>query len=232
MIMLYGYGDYYISYLIFVLPVLILAMYAQGKIKKTFDKYLRVSSNTGLTGAQIARTILDRNGLQNVNIEQTKGYLTDHYDPRKKVLRLSRDVYGGSSIASMSVAAHEVGHALQHSERYVPLVIRNTIVPIVNFGSNLVWIFIILGFIINSFFIELGILLFLGIVIFHLITLPVEFNASKRALVQLENGISPSENLKPAKEVLSAAALTYVASAATAIAELARILFMTRNRRD
>lgn len=232
MIMLYGYGDYYISYLIFVLPVLILAMYAQGKIKKTFDKYLRVSNNTGLTGAQIARTILDRNGLQNVNIEQTKGYLTDHYDPRKKVLRLSKDVYGGSSIASMSVAAHEVGHALQHSERYAPLVIRNTIVPIVNFGSSLVWIFIILGFIINSFFIELGILLFLGIVIFHLITLPVEFNASKRALVQLENGISPYENLKPAKEVLSAAALTYVASAATAIAELARILFMTRNRRD
>lgn len=227
----YGY-DYYISYLIFVLPALLLAIYAQSKVKNTFNKYLRISSNTGLTGAQIARLILDRNGLNNVNIEYSKGHLSDHYDPRKRVLRLSNDVYGGSSIAAMSVAAHEVGHALQHSEKYMPLVIRNSIVPIANLSSNLVWFFIMLGFLIDYFFIELGIVMFLGVVIFHLITLPVEFNASRRALVQLEDGISPIENLKPAKQVLNAAALTYVASAMAAIGELARLIFMTRNRRD
>lgn len=230
---MFYYGpDYYISYLIFVLPALILAMFAQNKVKSTFNKYLRVSNNTGLTGAQIARLILDRNNLSNISVEYTKGHLTDHYDPRKKVIKLSSDVYGGSSIAAMSVAAHEVGHALQHSENYLPLVVRNTIVPVVNLGSNLVWLLILLGFLIDYFFIELGIFVFLGVVIFHLITLPVEFNASRRALVQLENGISPIENIEPAKQVLSAAALTYVASAMVAIGELARIIFMTRNRRN
>jgi Zn-dependent membrane protease YugP len=215
-----------------VLPALILAMFAQNKVKSTFNKYLRVSNNTGLTGAQVARLILDRNNLSNISVEYTKGHLTDHYDPRKKVIKLSSDVYGGSSIAAMSVAAHEVGHALQHSENYLPLVVRNTIVPVVNLGSNLVWLLILLGFLIDYFFIELGIFVFLGVVIFHLITLPVEFNASRRALVQLENGISPIENIEPAKQVLSAAALTYVASAMVAIGELARIIFMTRNRRN
>jgi len=230
---MFYYGpDYYISYLIFVLPALILAMFAQNKVKSTFNKYLRVSNNTGLTGAQIARLILDRNNLSNISVEYTKGHLTDHYDPRKKVIKLSSDVYGGSSIAAMSVAAHEVGHALQHSENYLPLVVRNTIVPVVNLGSNLVWLLILLGFLIDYFFIELGIFVFLGVVIFHLITLPVEFNASRRALVQLENDISPIENIEPAKQVLSAAALTYVASAMVAIGELARIIFMTRNRRN
>ncbi|NLL82242.1 MAG: zinc metallopeptidase [Tissierellia bacterium] len=230
---MFYYGpDYYISYLIFVLPALILAMFAQNKVKSTFNKYLRVSNNTGLTGAQVARLILDRNNLSNISVEYTKGHLTDHYDPRKKVIKLSSDVYGGSSIAAMSVAAHEVGHALQHSENYLPLVVRNTIVPVVNLGSNLVWLLILLGFLIDYFFIELGIFVFLGVVIFHLITLPVEFNASRRALVQLENGISPIENIEPAKQVLSAAALTYVASAMVAIGELARIIFMTRNRRN
>lgn len=230
---MFYYGpDYYISYLIFVLPALILAMFAQNKVKSTFNKYLRVSNNTGLTGAQVARLILDRNNLSNISVEYTKGHLTDHYDPRKKVIKLSSDVYGGSSIAAMSVAAHEVGHALQHSENYLPLVVRNTIVPVVNLGSNLVWLLILLGFLIDYFFIELGIFVFLGVVIFHLITLPVEFNASRRALVQLENDISPIENIEPAKQVLSAAALTYVASAMVAIGELARIIFMTRNRRN
>lgn len=228
-----GYGsDYYLSYLIFVLPALLIGMYAQTKINSTFSKYLKVSSNTGLTGAQIARLILDRNGLNDVYVEQVRGNLTDHYDPRKRVLRLSNNVYSGSSIAAMSVAAHEVGHAIQHAEGYIPLIIRNNIAPIANFGSRMVWIFIMLGFILNAFFIDLGIILFLAVVLFQIITLPVEFNASKRALEQLENGISPVDNLKPAKQVLGAAALTYVAATLTAIGELARIFFLTRNRRD
>lgn len=227
----YGYGGADISsYIIFVLPALIFAGFAQMKINNTFNKYLRVSSNTGLSGAQIARLILDRNGLEDIVVERVGGNLTDHYDPRSRVLRLSQNVYGGSSVAAMSVAAHEVGHAIQHSEGYIPLIIRNNIAPIANFGSRLVWIFIILGFLIIPFFIDIGILLFLSVVLFQLITLPVEFNASRRALVQLENGILTQENLKPAKSVLSAAALTYVAATLTAIGELLRILYMTRRR--
>lgn len=231
---MYGYGmygaDYYSSYLIFVLPALLFAGYAQMKINRTFSKYLKVNSNTGLTGQQAARMILDRNGLYDVQIESVAGNLTDHYDPRTRILRLSRNVYGGSSIAAMSVAAHEVGHAIQHSDGYFPLMLRNNIAPIANIGSRMVWLFIILGFIISPFFINIGIALFLGVVLFQVVTLPVEFNASRRALVQLENGIMPIENLRPAKQVLNAAALTYVAATLTAVGELLRILFMTRRR--
>lgn len=229
----YGYGsEYYMSYLIFVLPALLFAGFAQMKITNAFSKYSRINSNTGLTGIQVARMILDRNGLYDVQIEQVRGNLTDHYDPRSKVLRLSQSVYGSSSIAALSVAAHEVGHAIQHSEGYFPLILRNNIAPIANIGSRMVWLFIMLGFVISPFFIDLGIVLFLAVVFFQVITLPVEFNASRRALVQLENGIIARDNVKPAKEVLSAAALTYVAATLTAVAELLRILFMTRRRRD
>ncbi|TJX16168.1 zinc metallopeptidase [Tissierella creatinini] len=231
---MYGYGmygaDYYSSYLIFVLPALLFAGYAQMKISSTFSKYLKVNSNTGLTGQQAARMILDRNGLYDVQIEPVAGNLTDHYDPRTRILRLSRNVYGGSSIAAMSVAAHEVGHAIQHSDGYFPLMLRNNIAPIANIGARMVWLFIILGFIISPIFINIGIALFLGVVLFQVVTLPVEFNASSRALVQLENGMMPVENLRPAKQVLNAAALTYVAATLTAVGELLRILFMTRRR--
>ncbi len=230
---MYGYGmsgGYYSSYLIFVLPALLFAGYAQMKINNTFNKYLRVNSNSGLTGLQTARMILDRNGLYDVHVEQVAGNLTDHYDPRTRVLRLSRNVYGSSSVAALSVAAHEVGHAIQHSDGYFPLMLRNNIAPIANIGSRMVWLFIILGFLISPFFIDIGIALFLGVVLFQVITLPVEYNASRRALVQLENGILPQENLKPAKQVLNAAALTYVAATLTAVGELLRILFMTRRR--
>ncbi len=224
------YGGYYSSYIIFVLPALLFAGYAQMKINSTFNKYLKINSNTNLTGLQAARMILDRNGLYDVQIEPVSGNLTDHYDPRTRVLRLSRNVYGGSSIAAMSVAAHEVGHAIQHSDGYFPLMLRNNIAPIANIGSRMVWLFIILGFVISPFFIDIGIALFLGVVLFQVVTLPVEFNASRRALAQLENGILPTENLKPAKQVLNAAALTYVAATLTAIGELLRILYMTRRR--
>lgn len=229
----YMYGmEYYTTWMIFVLPAILLASYAQLKIKSSFNKYSRVSSGTGYTGAQIARTILDRNGLSDVRIERVAGNLTDHYDPRTKVVRLSNTIYGGSSVASMSVAAHEVGHAIQHAEGYYPLIIRNNIAPIASIGAKFVWILIFIGFAVSSFFIELGIVLFLGVVLFQVVTLPVEFNASRRALVQLENGIASKEKIKPAKEVLKAAALTYVAATLVAIGELLRILAVTNRRRD
>lgn len=228
-----GYGMYYdSSWFIFVLPALILGLLAQGKVKSSYNKFSKVNSGTGLTGAQIARRILDRNGLYDVVVEHTPGQLTDHYDPRTRVIRLSNSIYSGNSVASMSVAAHEVGHALQHADGYFPLILRNNMAPIVSFSSRFVWILIFLGFIVSSFLIDLGIAIYLGIVLFQIVTLPVELNASRRALVQLEDGISPSENIKPAKNMLSAAALTYVAATLTAIAELLRLLAITNRRRD
>ena len=227
----YG-GEYYSSWILFVLPAMLFASYAQLKISSAFNKYSRISSGTGYTGAQIARMILDRNGLHDVRVEQVGGKLTDHYDPRTKVVRLSSSIYGGNSIASMSVAAHEVGHAIQHAEGYFPLILRNNIAPIANIGSRLVWLFIIIGFAISPFFIELGIALFLAVVLFQIVTLPVEFNASSRALVQLENGIMERDKIKPAKDVLKAAALTYVAATLVAIGELLRLLALTSRRRD
>lgn len=228
----YMYGmEYYSTWMIFVLPALLFAAYAQMKIKSSFSKYSKVSSQTGYTGAQIARMILDRNGLGDVRIEQVAGNLTDHYDPRTRVVRLSNSIYGGSSIASMSVAAHEVGHAIQHAEGYFPLILRSQIAPIANIGSKLVWVFIGIGFLISPLFIELGIALFMGVVLFQLVTLPVEFNASRRALVQLENGIASPSTIGPAKKVLQSAALTYVAATLVAIGELLRILAMTSNNR-
>ncbi|MBU5437763.1 zinc metallopeptidase [Tissierella sp. MSJ-40] len=231
--MYYGryYGGYYGSWMLFVLPALIFASYAQLKISTSFNKYSRVPNGTGYTGAQIARMILDRNGLSDVRIEQVAGQLSDHYDPRSKVVRLSRGVYGGTSIASMSVAAHEVGHAIQHAEGYFPLILRNNIAPIASIGSRFVWILIMLGFIISPFLLEVGILLYLAVVLFQVVTLPVEFNASSRALYQLENGIVSNSEIKPAKEVLRAAALTYVAATLVAIGELLRLLSLS-NRRD
>ncbi len=219
------------NWIIFVLPALIFAGYAQRKITNTFSKYLKVPSHSGLNGSQLARIILDRNGLENVRIEQVAGNLTDHYDPRTRILRLSQNVYSGSSIASVSVAAHEVGHAIQHSEGYFPLMLRNNIAPIVNISSRMVWIFIILGFLISPFFINIGIGLFLAIVLFQVVTLPVELNASNRAMVQLEQGLVPNESLKPAREVLDAAALTYVAATLVAVGQFFRLLSMTNRRR-
>ena len=231
---MYPYGGLYVDipYLLYVLPALILASWAQIKINSDFNKYSRVSSETGLSGAEVARTILDRNGLNDVRIEKVSGNLTDHYDPRTRVLRLSNGVYGYTSIAAMSVAAHETGHAIQHSKKYFPLILRNNIAPIANIGARMVWVFILLGFLASEVFIEVGIALFLAVVLFQVVTLPVEFNASRRAMLQLENGIAPQDKLKPAKKVLTSAALTYVASTLVAIGQLLRILTMTNRRRD
>lgn len=221
---------YYGSWFVFVLPAMILAGYAQMKINSAFTKYSKVSSGTGLTGSEVARMILDRNGLQNVSVKQIPGKLTDHYNPKTRELSLSSTVYRGNSIASLSVAAHEVGHAIQHAEGYFPLMLRNNIAPIANIGSRLVWIFIVIGFLVSPFFIELGIMLFLSVVLFQIVTLPVEFNASNRALLQLENGIMSIDKIKPAKKVLNAAALTYVAATLVAVGELLRLLVFSNSR--
>ncbi|SHI04257.1 zinc metallopeptidase [Sporanaerobacter acetigenes] len=229
------YGGYYYggsgTYLYLLIPALILSLYAQAKVNNTFSKYLRVSSYSGYTGREVARMILDRNGLYDVRIEQAGGQLTDHYDPRTKVIRLSYDVYNGTSIAALSVAAHEVGHAIQHGEGYFPLILRNNIAPIASIGARFVWIFILLGFAISPLLLEVGIILYLGIVLFQVVTLPVEFNASNRALAQLESGIVSANEIGPAKEVLKAAALTYVAATLVAIGQLLRLISLS-NRRD
>jgi len=224
----YGFG----SGMIFVIPAIIFALYAQAKVKATFAKYLHVGSSKGYTGAEVARIILDKNGLFDVNVESVGGYLSDHYDPRNKVLRLSPQVYGGNSLASISVAAHEAGHAMQHGRGYIPLNLRNTIAPIANFGSKSVWILVFGAFILGiPQLIDLGILLYLCAVIFQVITLPVEFNASSRAIEQLEmNGMISQQEIVPSKKVLNAAALTYVAAMAVSLAQLLRLI-MLRNRR-
>ncbi len=221
---------YYSSWFIFVLPAMVLAGYAQIKINSAFGKYSKVSSGTGYTGSEVARTILDKNGLESVSIRQIPGKLTDHYNPTTRELSLSTSVYNGSSIASLSVAAHEVGHAIQHAEGYFPLVLRNNLAPIANIGFRLVWIFIVIGFLISPFFVQLGIAMFLTVVLFQIITLPVEFNASKRALLQLEGGIMPRENMKASKKVLNAAALTYVAATLVAVGQLLRLLVFSNSR--
>lgn len=199
--MYYGgyYGGYGGGWMLFLMPAILFSMYAQLKVSTSFNKYLRVVSRSGYTGSQVARMILDRNGLHDVRIELVSGNLTDHYDPRTKVIRLSRNVYNGNSIAAVSVAAHEVGHAMQHGEGYFPLLIRNNIAPIASIGARFVWVLILLGFLISPFLLEVGIILYLAVVLFQVVTLPVEFNASRRALYQLENGIILRDEIEPSK---------------------------------
>jgi len=229
--MFYGLG--FDPTYILLLPAIILAGYAQSKVSSTFNKYLRVGNSYGFTGYDVARRLLDTNGLHNVPIERIGGRLSDHYDPGKRVLRLSQDVYNGNSLASVGVAAHECGHAIQHLEGYAPLAVRNLIAPVASFGSQASWFFIIAGFIFSlGSLIDIGILLFSLAVVFQVITLPVEFNASNRAIALLEsNGLVPSNEIGPAREVLRAAALTYVAAAFTAVMQLVRLLVL-RGRRD
>ncbi len=219
------------SYLIYILPGLILAMYAQAKISSAYEKYNKVAASTGLSGAEVARKILDRNGLDYVDIKMVDGKLSDHYDPRDKTLNLSRDVYYKNSIASVSIAAHEVGHAIQDSVDYAPLKIRAALVPLANLGTQLSFILIILGFFFSVFFTKLGIALFFFAVLFQIVTLPVEYNASNRAKKELAMGIITEEDLKGTREVLSAAALTYVASTIVAIGQFLRLLSIF-GRRD
>lgn len=215
---------------VLLIPAIIISIWAQSKISSTFDKYSRIRNTKGYTGADVARIILDANGLNYVPIEVIPGKLTDHYDPRNKVMRLSPDVFHSNSVAAIGVAAHESGHAIQHKEHYSPLEIRNFIVPAVNFSSNASWIILLLGMFLGSpYIIRFGIILFAAVVVFQLITLPVEFDASKRAIRILENrNILYAEELKGAKEVLNAAAMTYVAAALMAISQLIRLIGISR----
>lgn len=220
-----------------LIPAMLFTLYAQSRVKSTFHKYLRVSARKGYSGYDVARDILDRNGLSDIGIERSKGSLSDHYDPRKRVVRLSPEVYEGCSMASVAVASHEVGHALQHAGGYIPLVIRNNFVlPIASFGSKTAWIFIFGGLFFQAQLfgvdlLDLGILLFSAAVLFQVVTLPVEFNASSRAVALLgDYGYVEEDELPGAKKVLNAAALTYVAAMAAAVLQLLRLI-MIRNRR-
>ncbi|HOP99260.1 MAG TPA: zinc metallopeptidase [Acetivibrio clariflavus] len=230
-------GYYYgidVYYLILVLPAFIFSLYAQFKVKGTFSKYSRVGNSRSMTGADIARMILDRNGLYDVKVEAYPGDLTDHYDPRTRVVRLSRSVYNSTSVSAVGVAAHETGHAIQHKEGYGPLGLRSSLVPIANIGSSIGPTMAIIGLIFGMpFLIKLGIILFGAAVLFYIVTLPVEFNASSRAIRTLEDtGIFNYNEIDHAKKVLRAAAMTYVASAAVAVANLLRLILITSNRRD
>ena len=222
---------YYTSYYLLI-PAILFTFYAQAKVSSNFKRYSKVRNDRNLTGAQAARMVLDANGLRDVQIETVRGSLTDHYDPRGRVLRLSETVCNVNSIAAVSVACHEAGHALQHAQNYVPLKIRNGIVPVVNLASNLCWPLAIIGIILLGNGSYIGDTLFnIAVILFHAVTLPVEFNASRRALQQMEElGIVDDMELPGAKKVLRAAAMTYVAALATAIANLLRLLAIRGNR--
>ncbi|HWP96213.1 MAG TPA: zinc metallopeptidase [Syntrophomonadaceae bacterium] len=210
------------GYLIFMLPALILSIYAQARVSSNFKRYSQVRNHRGISGAEAARILLGNNGIGGVRIEPVRGSLSDHYDPRDRTLRLSESVYGNASIAAIGVAAHEVGHAIQHNQHYGPLELRHAIVPVTNFASGASWVVLLLGFWLQmTNLVFLGIGLFSIVVLFHIVTLPVELNASHRAVVQLSEAGLISEDERPmVKKVLSAAALTYVAAALSSVANL------------
>lgn len=220
-----------------VLIGVLLSLLASAKVRSTYAKYSKVSSMSGLTGAQAAEKILYANGIYDVTISRVEGQLTDHYDPVEKVLRLSENVYGESSVAAIGVAAHECGHAIQHANAYVPLKMRSAIVPVANIGAKLSWPLILIGLLIGTsnarFLITLGIVMFSLAVLFQFVTLPVEFNASSRAIRAVsEMGILYGDEVKGTKRVLSAAALTYVAAAAASILQLLRLILLFGRRKD
>ncbi len=227
---------FYDSTYILVLIGALLSMFASWKVNSTFSKFARVRSNSGLDGKETARRVLAAAGITDVQIRHVSGNLTDHYDPRTKTVNLSDAVYDSGSVSAIAVAAHECGHAIQHNHAYVPLSFRSALVPVANIGSQAAWPLIIIGLFIHSntgaFLLQIGIWAFSLSVLFQVVTLPVEFNASRRALVMLrDNGMIDTNEQHSAKKVLSAAALTYVAAAAASILQLLRLL-MIANRRD
>jgi uncharacterized protein len=221
---------------ILLIPAIILALYAQARVKGTYARYSKVMAQSGMTGAEAARSLLNTGGAGDVTVERIEGRLTDNYDPRKKALRLSEGVFEGRSLAALGIAAHETGHALQHHNHYAPLQFRNGFFPVANLGSILAFPLFFIGLLTSSrgpsILMDIGILLFAGAVLFSVVTLPVEFNASKRAVQILQTqGLMNSQELGGARKVLSAAALTYVAATTMAILQLVRLL-MIRNSRD
>lgn len=230
----YGYGLFWDPTYILIFIGAIICLIASARVRTTYNKYARVASMSGMTGAQAAARILENAGIHDVRIGRVSGSLTDHYDPRSKTLNLSDAVYGSTSVAALGVAAHECGHAIQHHNGYFPLRFRGALVPVANFGSTLAWPLIIIGiFIQGQFLVELGIVFFSLAVLFQLVTLPVEFNASRRAMGRLETlGILGDRELRLTGKVLRAAALTYVASAAASILQLLRLVLLFGGRRN
>lgn len=226
--MFFGDGTFLI-----LIPALVLAAYAQFKVRSTFRRFSQVRTMGGRTGAEVAAELLRRRGLSHVKIESVDGMLADHFDPRTQTLRLSPEVYGSDSVAAVGVAAHECGHALQHHEKYAPLALRSAIVPVASIGSNAAWILFMIGMFAGIRpLMDLGILLFLGYIAFALVTLPVEFDASRRAVAVLQGeGLVMPREADGARAVLNAAALTYVAAAAMAVMQLVRLVLL-RNMRD
>lgn len=228
----YFYMDYY--YWILVIPATLIALWAQIKVKTTFNKYSRFYNSKNLTGAMVARQILDSNGLHHVSIERVNGELSDHFDPRANVVRLSNSVYNSTSVAAIGVASHEVGHAIQYANKYSPMNVRAALIPVTNIGSTLAFPLAFIGLFAKIHWLTVfGILLFVAVVLFQLVTLPVEFNASGRALRTLRDDmILDEDELSGAKKVLTAAALTYVAALIVALANLARLILLSRRNDD
>ena len=226
----YGFDMYYV---ILVLPAMIFAMWAQFNVKSTFNKYSKTPSERGMTGRDAARVILDRNGLSHVQVVETPGELTDHYDPRANVIRLSTSVYNVKSAAAVGVAAHEAGHAVQHATGYAPIKLRQAIIPVCQFGSNLALPLVLAGLLFSFYPLAYaGIVLFGAAVFFQLVTLPVEFNASSRALEALDaSGTLSGDGLQASRKVLRAAALTYVAALFVSLANMLRLILLVSGRR-
>lgn len=218
------------GYLIFVLPAIIIAMIAQSNVTSTFNKYSKIRNARGITGAEVAQKILNLYGIYDVTIERVAGNLSDHFDPRTKVIRLSDSVYSNTSVAALGVAAHETGHAIQHNRGYLPIKLRNTILPVANLGSSLAFPLVILGIVLSfSTLVNFGIVLFSAVVLFQIVTLPVEFNASRRAIkVMEEQYILSDSELVGARKVLTAAAMTYVAATIVALGNLLRLIGLAR----
>ena len=238
---MFGLGYGFDTSILVLIPAIIFTMWAQARVTGTFRRYSQIANSRGLTGAQAARIVLDRNGLQNVEIRHISGNLTDNYNPGNRTLNLSDSVCNSASIGAVGVACHEAGHAIQHARHYAPLIIRNSIVPVVNIASGLSWILIIAGIAltagiqgaggtgtgIGSLLFNIGVIAFVAVIFFHLITLPVEFNASRRAIKLIrEYQLVDGDELNGARRVLRAAAMTYVAALATAVANLIRVLLI------
>ena len=231
------YPMFYDPTYILVMIGVVICLLASAKMNSTFSKYSRVRSHSGMTGKEAAEALLHREGIYDVRVEYVAGNLTDHYDPRSKVLRLSDATYQQTSVAAIGVAAHECGHAIQHARGYAPLSIRSALVPVANFGSSIAWPLIIIGLIMNSqssqLFLNLGVIAFSMAVLFQIVTLPVELNASRRALKILGNtGMLYPDEVRETRKVLTAAALTYIAGAASAILQLLRLIMISNSRRD
>lgn len=227
------------TYLVFVMPAVLLSIWASSSVNSTFQRYQNQHSSRGITGYEAARRILQANGLSHVRIEAISGHLSDHYDPRAQVIRLSDSVYGSTSTAAIGVAAHEAGHAVQHATAYAPLTLRNAIIPITNIGSRLAFPLFLAGFLLASFdsiyltLAYVGLIAFSLCVVFQLLTLPTEFNASNRALAALESqGILNEAELTGSRKVLRAAAMTYVAALAVSVTQLLRLLYILNRSRD